>query len=131
MPGQNIPILSKREYNFTNGSGTVIVAKAVPVAQWTQGSLGVRVHAASFTGNSKIEVVVKTTAPSPEEPSVDFIDTTAAIATATVDSGNSVGDLERSALADDFGGFVQITVVGTLDTGNCVATISADLVVKD
>ena len=131
MPGQSQPILSKRLYNFVNGSATFVAAKAVPVVNWTQGSLLARVHDASFTGSSKIEVIAKTTAPSAEEPSVDFIATGAAVATATIDSGNTAGDVEKAALGADFGAFLQITIVGTLDTGNCSATISIDLVVKD
>ena len=131
MPGQSHTILSKRLFNFVNGSATFVVAKAVPVVNWTQGSLLARIHDASFTGNSKIEVIAKTTAPSAEEPSVDFIATGTAVATATIDSGNSAGDVEKASLAADFGAFLQITVVGTLDTGNCSATISIELVLKD
>ena len=131
MPGQSHTILSKRLFDCANGSATYVAAKAVPVVNWTQGSLLVRVHGASFTGASKFEVIAKTTAPSAEEPSVDFIATGTAVATATIDSGNSAGDVEKASLAADFGAFLQITVVGTLDSGDCNATISIDLVLKD
>jgi hypothetical protein len=131
VAGQIIPVISKREYDFGTGDATVIAVKAVAVTGFREGTLLVRVHSSSFGGSSKIDVIAKTTAPSSEEPSLDFVNATA-VATATVNSSSgTAGTLVKAALSDDFGAYLQISVVGDLDTGDCKATISVEIVVKD
>ena len=76
MAGVSMNLLSKREFNFDSGSGTVTVLKAVDVTPYTEGVLLVRVHAADIAGSSSMQVRARTTAPSTEDPSVDFVYTT-------------------------------------------------------
>lgn len=129
MSGTRMPIISKRAFNFDNGSATVVAVKAVDVTNWREGTLLVRVHESGVASSSTLKVEAYITAPSQEEPSVDFVGTTAK-ATCTLDSSSSAGDLEVAALSDDFGAYLQINVVGTQSGGNCNATISAELVLK-
>ena len=130
MSGTVIPLITKRDFNFDNGTATVTVVKAVPVSQYTEGVLLVRVHSSGIASSSTLEVRARTTAPTAEEPSVDFVNDTS-MASVSLDSDAAAGDLERAALTDDFGAFLQIQVEGTQDGGNCNAVISADLVLKD
>lgn len=130
MAGQTIPLISKRVFNFASGSGVYTAVKAVPVVAYTEGTLLVRVHAATFSATSAISVVAKSTAPSSEEPNTDFVNATT-LATATINSTITAGSLVKTSLAANFGAFVEISVVGALASGSCTATVSADLVVKE
>ena len=129
MAGQVIPILSKVSYDYASGTGEAVLIKAVPVAGYTEGALLVRVHSGSFGAGSSIALVAQTTAPSREDPAVDFLNTTP-VCTATVNT-STAGTLVKATLASGFGGFLQIKVVGTLSTGPCTAVISAELSVKE
>lgn len=126
MSGMTIPLFTKRTFTFAD-TMTVPVVKAVDVSHYTEGSLIVRVHGGTIDAGS-IAVRARTTAPSPEDPSVDFVSTSnAAIVTLTTASS---GDLGTGALSSDFGGFLRVDVVGTYVSGTLTATLSAELVVK-
>ena len=129
MAGTTRNVISKRSYNFDNGSATVVAVKAVDVTNWREGTLIVRVHDSGVASSSTLKVVAYITAPSDDEPSVDFVGTTAK-ATCTLTSTSAAGDLEVAALSDDFGAYLQIKVEGTQSGGNCNATISVELVLK-
>jgi hypothetical protein len=131
VAGTTIPLISRRTYNFDNGSATIVVAKAVNVVQWTSGLLVVRVHSASIGTSSSVKVSLFKTAPSAEDPATDFEDTSSAVASAGPSAGAGAGELETAALSSGFGGFLQVSVVGTLSTASCIAEISAELVLKD
>lgn len=128
MPGTIIPIISKREYDFSNGNADVIVVKSIDVSAWTEGIVAVRVHGKDI-GSGNIKVVAYTTAPTSEDPAEDFVAGSAA-ATATVDSSGTVPQLVTATLSAGFGGFLRIVVEGDAGSGNTRATLSADLVLK-
>ena len=130
MPGQVIPILSKRPFDFVSGSGTSVLIKAVPCGSYTEGVLLVRVHSGTFGSGSSIALVAQTTAPSGEDPSIDFL-ANPPVATATVTTPTSAGQLVKATLASGFGAFLQIKVIGTLSGSPCNAVISAELSVKE
>ena len=130
MAGTRKTIIDKVEYNFNNGSGTVVAVKAMDVVNWREGALLVRVHSTDVASSSTLDVIARIIAPTEEEPSVDYIYTTTDIAKVTLNSSTTAPSLERAAMADDFGAYLQITVVGTKSGGNCAATISAELVLK-
>lgn len=128
MSGTNIPLFSRRKFDFSSADGSYIALRSVDVSQWTQGVLQVRVHADNPTSGS-VQVKAYAIANTSEEPSVDYRDDTA-VATATVDSSTTAPDLVIADLGSGFGGALQIEVAGA-STPNNTPTLSAQLVMKD
>ena len=104
------------------------ILSAIDVSGWTEGVLQVRVHESDFDDTSNMYVSLSTTAPSAEDPSQDFVGSE--VASASIDSTTDEPGLVTDALASDFGGAVQVSVVGDKGTGSCNAAISADLILK-
>lgn len=129
MAGTTIPLITMREYDFAS-SGDVVVVKAVPVQNWTSGTLQVRVHSTTVTSSSTLDVKAYTTAPTNEDPTKDFVADSAAV-TAQIDSSTTAPGLVLGSLSANFGAFLRLVVEGTVSGGTCKATISADLVLKD
>jgi hypothetical protein len=134
MAGTTIPLWNKRSFNFNNltagTSESHVAVKAISVERYREGQLIVRAHTRDIVNaSSMIEVVASTTAPSAEDPSVDYVFTTAS-GTATIDDGSTT--VVASANLSNFGGFLRISVMGTrISTGNCSAELSAELVLKE
>lgn len=134
MAGTSIPLWNKRTFNFNNLTAgtteTQVAVKAIGCERYREGLLIVRAHTRDIVNaGSKIEVVAYTTAPSPEDPSVDFVFATAA-GTASLANGSTT--IVASAALANFGAFLRIIVIGTrVTSGNCSADISADLVLKE
>jgi hypothetical protein len=106
------------------------IRKDLPVDDYREATLLVRVHDADIVNpSSKIEVIAVETAPSPEEPDVDYGGTTLATATVT---GTSEPALLAPSFSTPFGGAVTIYVRGTQGSAgtNVLATLSVDLVLK-
>jgi hypothetical protein len=127
MAGMTIPLFTKRAFTFSATTTTPVV-KAVDVSHYTEGALIVRVHGGTIDAGS-IAVRARTTAPSPEDPAVDFV-STSNVAVVTLSTGLGSGDLGVGALSANFGGFLRVDVVGTYSSGTLSATLSAELVVK-
>jgi hypothetical protein len=133
VPGAIIPLFTKREFNFSNGTGTIVIVKSVDTSRFTEGVLNLRVHSNSTTGSTTgtIALHAKAIALTGEDPSVDFLDATT-LATASMTSDTAAATLLRGALTSGFGGALQITVVGNKGTSTTLkATLSAELVVKE
>lgn len=134
MAGTSIPLWNKKSFNFNNlTAGTTethVAVKAVASEKYREALLIIRAHTRDIVNaSSKIEVIAFTTAPSPEDPSVDFVSTTAS-GTATIANG-STSVVATVALAN-FGGFLRFNVMGTrVTSGNCTADLSAELVLKE
>jgi hypothetical protein len=121
------------------GTGNTIevpLVKALDVTEWTQGTLIVRVHSAVISSaSSKIEVLLKTTAPTPEDPALDFLEVPAsAVATATVDTTVAGNDpcIVVAQLSSGFGSMLQVSIRATQATSSTTLTavLSAFLVVR-
>lgn len=134
MAGVIIPLWNKKSWNFDNltagTSETHVAVKALSSERYTEGLIVVRAHTRDIVNaSSKIEVVAFTTAPSSEDPAVDFVSTTAS-GTATVANGSTT--TVATVGLSGFGGFLRIHVIGTrVSSGNCKADLSADLVLKE
>lgn len=129
MPTDVINVIPKTSYDFTSGSSTHVVTKALDVTRYLGGSLLLRSHEHSITSGGSVVVVVKVSAPSDEDPGTDFVGET--VATATLDSATAAAPLLiKDNLDQNFAGFLWIEVVGTQGTGTTQATISADLAMK-
>lgn len=134
-----IPVLSERLYDFSSlGSSvqtTVVLVKAIDVAMYRSGTLNVRVHLADYgAGSPTLQVVAYVTAPSCDEPDVDFIGD--AKATVVLKDGSTdigTGELGRDDLTASFASHLRIvleaTQASTMDT--LQATISAELVLDE
>lgn len=126
MPTNVIKVIPKTTYDFTSGSSTYVVCRALDVTDSSSGSLLVRSHDHTITSGGRIEVVVKISAPSHEEPSIDFVGD--AVATATLDSSTPAAPLLlKEDLDPSFGGFLRVEIVGTKGSSTTQATISCDL----
>lgn len=135
MPGAMIPVFSRRMFDFDNvqspGEVEFVIAKAIDVEQYTEGTLLVRVHAHDIDRGAKIEVIARATAPSSEDPELDFVGETVVIV--TVDATVRAPELVKASFWADPGERVTITVKGSqLSTApvSCNAELSAELVVK-
>ena len=133
MAGVIIPLFTKRDFDFSNGTATVVVVKSVDTSRYAEGILNLRVHTntISGTGGGTIAAHAKAIALTAEDPVLDFIDGTT-LAAASIATGTLVGSLVRGPLTTGFGGALQITVVGSKGTSAIVrATVSAELVLKE
>lgn len=126
MPTDVIKVIPKTTYDFTTGSSTHVICRALDVTSSSSGSLLVRSHGHSISSGGSIEVIVKISAPSHEDPSIDFVGS--AVATVTLNSSTPAAPI---LLKDDldplFGGFLRVEVVGTKGSSTTQATISCDL----
>lgn len=140
MAGTIIPLISLRSFDFaglaSSESMTVVLIKEIDVSGWTEGVLNVRIHGGTIdsTATANISVVLAATSPSSDEPTKDFIDSTA-VASVAIDDGNigNAPTLVRASLATGFGGMLCLKVIGTQDPtrlANLNADISAELVLK-
>lgn len=133
MAGMIVPLFTKREFDFSNGTATVVAVKSVDTSRYTEGVLNLRVHSNSSTAatTGTISAHAKSIALTAEDPTLDFLDATT-IATASMTSNTAAGTLLRGALATGFGGSLQITIVGLKGTSTTLrATVSAELVLKE
>jgi len=134
MAGQVMPLWTKRSFNFnglTAGSTEAVVAvKTVDVSAYREATITVRAHTRDIVNaSSKIEIIAYMTAPTGEDPAVDFVSGTA-LTTATITSGST--SVLSTANLSTFGGYLRVVVLGTrVTSGNCSADLSADLVVKE
>ena len=130
-----IPFLTERAYDFStlaaSATSDVIIVKALDIVPYRSGELQVRVHAASWGGGSPALVLkAYVTAPSRDDPSVDFVGD--AKATATLSSA-AAGDLVNQALAPKFGSHLRLVLEATQGSpaGTLQATISGELVLSE
>lgn len=136
MSSATIPLISRRSFDFSNiginGSVYTQLVKAIDVSQYTSGTLGVRIHSKNIVAGGSISVMAYMTAPTPEEPNVDFIDFTSAVATVAVDNSGTAPALELASLSSGFGGMLTIFVQGDQPTapGTIEAELSAFIVLK-
>ena len=131
MAGRTRELISRRTYNFNNGSAVITAVKLWDVTDATSGSLHVRVHSSDVASSSTIEVKAVQTGPTDEDPSTDFDGDT--IATCSIDatvSGNAP-ILVSDGFTADFGPWLEIQVDGTQSGGNCTAEISVYGCAKD
>jgi hypothetical protein len=134
MAGTVIVLWNKRSFNFNNviagSSESHVAVKALAVERYREAQLIVRAHTRTIDDtNSMIQIVAQTTAPTAEDPSIDFVSTTAS-GTATIASGSTT--VVATANLSNFGGFLRFNVIGTRTTsGSCVAELSAELVLKE
>lgn len=124
-----INVIPRRSYSFTTTTTTTL-ATNLDVSQVREGTLVLRLHANGLGSGSSGTVNVRMIAPSREEPSVEFVHSTA-IATAAIASGDAVGFVGRGAFTANFGAFVKVELLATKGAGACDFTISVDLVTKD
>ena len=140
MSGTTISLFSRREFDFSQVRGgrcvEVMLIKAVDASQWTSGTLEVRVHDRSISGpGAAICVLAYTTAPTAEDPAVDFVDTSRPVASVAIDDSDerSPPALATATLTPGFGGMLAIVVRGQqapIPVDTLSAELSASLTLK-
>lgn len=77
MAGRRVELFAKRTFDMTGvlaaETMTVELIDRLDVRDAERATLLVRTHSADFSGGGSIAVVIQQTAPSAEDPSVDFI----------------------------------------------------------
>jgi hypothetical protein len=136
MSGTNIRAIPKQTFDFSNlapsATAEYLMVKSLDVAQWTTVWLWLRVHSNGIVpDNAQIQIIVNPTAPSVEDPAVDFVDTgsfTALGFNKAFGAPKLIG-VDISSLSN---GFVRISVKGVQDSsaGVMTADISVDIVAK-
>lgn len=87
------------------------------------------VHSEDVAASSTLKIVAYVTAPSGEDPALDF-DYGTAVATCTINSSTVAPVLLLANLTAGFGAFLVIKIEGVQSGGNCTATISVEIVAK-
>jgi len=129
-----IPLFSRRSFSHTSTSTIeTILVKAVDVTQFTSGTLLLRAHSYSITGSATFTVQLKTTAPSIEDPSKDFVINSSLVASATLSSTTAAAPtLIKGDLSSNFGSMLQVSVLITIPSvSTFTGEVSAELVMKD
>jgi hypothetical protein len=136
MSGRVVNLFSMRQFDFSNvGDDDTLelpIVKALDVSQYTEGKIVVRIHNHSVPSGGSIDIKAYITAPSVEDPSVEFT-ATSAIGSASVVYGSANPGLVTGNITSNFGGMLKITVLGDqpATATTMTATLSADLVLKD
>lgn len=133
MAGMIVPLFTKREFDFSNGTATIVVVKSIDTSRYTEGVINLRVHTNSSTSSTTgtITAHAKGVALTAEDPTLDFIDGTT-LGTASMTSNTAAGTLLRGSLTSGFGGSLQIVIVGNKGNSTALrATVSAELVLKE
>ena len=80
MPGQSVRIFDRTEFDLSKfkaslASNWIYLAKTIPIAQWREINLAIRVHSVQIAlGNAEINFGLFNSAPTEEEPGIDFLD---------------------------------------------------------
>ena len=138
MAGMTVPLFNEQDFDFDNlsssTSANVTIAKALDVTPYTEGRILVRVHGVDVGTGSDLTLYAYMAAPSNEEPNTDFVfddQTSDAIAVATVSASAATADLVVANFDANFGSHVRLVLTATKGTGNCNASLSADLALKE
>lgn len=139
MAGRIISLFPRTLYNCGNLAGgtslEVVLVDVVDVGEFTEGTLIVRIHSnSSITGAAQLDVLLRCTAPSVEDPGVSFVDTSTALATASVTETTLTNKINvvRAQLSA-VGGLVRVSIKASQDPAgpqSIQANLSAILVVK-
>ena len=108
------------------------MVKSLEVTEYRQAVLLVRVHAITITGSPSLVVRAYVTAPTPLDPSADFVHTGFWLASASI-VGASAGDLVRAPLGGNVGAHVRVTISATQNASmpeTIQARLSAGLLVR-
>ncbi len=124
-----INLVPRRSFSFSTTT-TVTLATNVDVGQWREATLLVRLHTNGLGSGSTAAFNAKIVAPSRDEPSVEFVYSTA-VATVSFSTSDAAGSLGRGAFTSNFGAAIKVELVATKGSGACDFTISVDLVTKE
>ena len=138
MSGSVIQVMNRMVVDISNGSLgppiDVTLVSAVDVSRYTEGELYVRVNGGTVGGNAVINILAYPTAPSAEDPSADFVSTSAVANISLTNSAvSSAPNLSRAVLsASAFGRALRIIARATQDspTQTIAPEISIELVLK-
>jgi hypothetical protein len=128
MAGTKKELFQLQAFNFNGANGNVVLVRELPVVQFREGVLAVRVHSNSISAGT-YSLNAYAISNTPEEPDVDFRDDTA-VASVSITSSDGIGSLLRDPLDSGFGGALQIVLVGASSVSGEIV-ISAELTLKD
>lgn len=123
-----IEVLPRTLFDFSGGSATHVVARAVDLTNSSSGSLLVRVHGGgSVPVGDAIHVRAQVASPSREDPQTDFLGPVVASVTVPDSATPTPPMLLKDDLDEQFGGHLWIEVEGEAGTS---ATLSITLAMK-
>lgn len=133
MAGIIIPLFGKRTFDFSNlgasGTAEYVMVKALDLSQWTDVSLWIRVHSNGTEAGGEIQVIAHPTAPSVEDPAVDFVATGTSVSY-TIDESTPSPGLLGVGMSAVSSPAVQISVKGVQNSGPPLVAIVAELSVE-
>lgn len=139
MSGQVLRVIPRQVFDFTYlgvgaNEGRALVGK-IPSAQFTEGSLLLRVHNKNIVGTGAIVVNVAVDASTDEDPLNPFVDTQSALAEVSLEiaTGPAPGTFTNVALtAGGLASMLAVTILANQGTAGdaLVVDISADLILK-
>ena len=133
MAGRRVELFGKRTFDMTDVARsetmTVELIDRLVVQGAERGTLLVRAHTADMSGGGDMNVVLQQTAPSSEDPSVDFIASSNVVSAAVPTSGPAV---KISGVDLTSVGMVRVVLeaVQSSGGGTLTADVSAELVLK-
>lgn len=137
MAGRLLDLLERTDYAFSGlgvsaSTGEIPVAQNIDISQFSESTLLVRVHANALAGAQKLNVIVRSVLPAPDEPNVFYRDNTST--STTIDVNIAAPRLVRLALPANLGAMISVFVQGVQGaTGGQghTSTISIALSTKD
>jgi hypothetical protein len=133
--GVLIPLFSLRRFSFTSlaasTSAEVVMVRAVDIRDFRELTVLLRVHARTIDSGCTISLLVLALSQTPENPGVDFLDSSTSIATATIIAGTT-STLVVKPVTTTFGGLARVVVKGArAASGTCTADFAADLLLRE
>ena len=128
MPGSVMPLLRRRRYDFSAGFSQVPIEPLIDVLPYRTGQLQVRLVTNGLVASSTLKLGLIPVLPSPEDPGKDFNDVTTTVAEVSLSASSAAPALYTADFVSDFGPFLALWLTATPSGGNCIATVSADLV---
>ena len=138
MSGQVLRVIPRQNFDFSYlaaaGDETRVLVGKIPSAQFTEGSLLVRIHNRDIDNSAQVTVQAAIDASTDEDPGNVFIDTANPLASVVIVSNTTVGSFSNQAMTSGaLAGMVAIAVFAEQDNttaGAVSVDISADLILK-
>ncbi|MGE0791542.1 MAG: hypothetical protein AB7S26_38055 [Sandaracinaceae bacterium] len=131
-----LELIPRTNFDFTflgSGSQTRVLVGKIPTAQWTSGTLIVRVHSVQMATDNSITVKLVLDASTPEDPMNPFVSSDA-ITGADIDIDDQINTptFIPSAITGDLGYMAALILSGNYggSSGACQAELSVVLVMK-
>ena len=134
--GKTIPLLPRRTFDFTglstSTSKVITLIRGLDALMYGTGVLVVRHHTNSLSPDRTLSLRLRSSAPDPEDPDIDFVEDSA-LAQVDLDDGAGTDTLHTVALTPGFGPalhFDALTTIGASAGDGGEVEVSAELLLR-